>query len=150
MRLGFSTGMGVAHEAMLSHWHKLPPALLYQQKTNLDEEPGCFSEMVCFPIAKQQLRLGNEHNIAHTGQPCNNAVCKPILCSYSYSLNRCTWAIIRGQTNGTVVWGYSSIALSIFSFSSRWEAYLASRVSISFTLCCLASSTAWSHWTKHV
>ena len=53
---------------MLSHWHKLPPALLYQQRTNLDEEPGCFSEMVCFLIAKQQLRLVNEHSTVHTGQ----------------------------------------------------------------------------------
>lgn len=40
------------------------------------------------------------------------------------------------------------MASRIFSVSSRCEAYLARRGSISFKLCFLASSTAWSHCSK--
>ena len=43
---------------------------------------------------------------------------------------------------------YSSMADSTFFFSSRWEAYLARRRSISRTLCDLASSMPLSHWLR--
>lgn len=43
---------------------------------------------------------------------------------------------------------YSSIALTILFFSSRWEAYLASSESISLTLWVLASSMAVFHWFR--
>ena len=87
MRLGFSMEKGVEGEAMRSHWHKLPPALLYKQKTNLDEELGCFSEMVSFLLAKQQLRLVNEHS---TKRICVGlSIGSPVKCWYQgFSLFR--------------------------------------------------------------
>ena len=52
----------------------------------------------------------------------------------------------NGQHTKRSIKGYNSIASSVLFFSRRYEAYLASSVSISLMLCCFASSIAWSHW----